>query len=313
MTEVLTTTVESSPTSSSDDPTWDHPYPREVWEAFERQLDRWERRWKKRLIVHVGNEWMRYSEWEATPPRPERLPGREDLLRDIASRLLVEANEYVPQVLSGRPDDGEAPLRGFIMAQGQHDPAAFQLPEPLLGPVGETTQVLVVGLNPRCSSHEDSPRLHATLDDYVNWFANRMAAELRNRRYGAIERDYLDPVLGHCGLGRGAVYADAIPWKWNAGRGPDLGDTAVLRYARGRIAEIASVLQPEVLVSIGVPVAEALGLDPPQETPNVERGRVGYWEGQCLVLFHPNRRWPARGRAAYNTSVQQLLRDVFSI
>jgi hypothetical protein len=133
MTGVSTTTMESPPSSSSDDPTWDHPYPREVWEAVERQLDRWERRWKRRLIVNVGNEWMHYSDWEAIPTRPESLPGREDLLRDIASRLLAEANECVLAVVSGRPEAGGTPLRGFIAAQGQHDPAAFQLPEPLLG------------------------------------------------------------------------------------------------------------------------------------------------------------------------------------
>jgi hypothetical protein len=189
--------------------------------------------------------------------------------------------------------------------------------------------VIVVGLFPSFNSGEDSPRLHASLDDYVNWYTNRMTAEHRDRRqrpasschgvarlmrhHWAIERDYLDPVFGPHTLGRGAVYADAIPWKWNTNRDPELSDTAVLRYARGRIAEIASVLQPDVLLTIGAPTAAALGLEPPQVTPNVECGRIGYWAGQCLVLFHPDRPWTAGGRAVYRASVQQLLRDIFPI
>jgi hypothetical protein len=312
----------------ASDSEWDRPYPRELWEAFERRLDRWERRWKRRQFVNTDEGWQRVSDWEATPKRPERLPTRQSLLEEVASTLLAEARQYVPRVLPDKPDAAPKPLGSFILAQGQSDPEAFQLPEPLLGPIGEQSELLVVGLNPGYNPEEDIPRLSASLDEYVEWYANRMVLERRDqwrrpmsrfsgmpgliRHYWAIERDYLDPVFGPQSLGRRAVYVDAIPWKRNAEVRPDLNDTAVLRYARARVAEIASVLEPRLLLTLGVFAASAVGIVGPQTVPSVIDSRVGYWQGKCLALFHPNKRWPTGTRAAYLAAARQRLQEVVS-
>lgn len=300
--------------------------PPEVITEFEAWLDRYIERWKGRLLVNFGGTWQRMSEWERQPPPPATLPSREELLPTIAKRLWDEAREYVPRVLAGDPDAAPHPLRQFILAQGESDPDRFQLPEPLLGPVGDVTRVLVVGLNPGYSAEEAIPRLPDGLDAYVAWYARRFAADGRDewgrpvariagvprlvRHYQSVERDYLAGVLAGRPLGRVAVYADAIPWKWNADADPhpDLGDPSVAKYARARVQEIAAVLQPRVLVTLGVFAAGCLGLPRPAPEPAAITHAVGVWEGTCLPLFHPNKRWPASARAAYLDRVHDALR-----
>jgi len=119
------------------------------------------------------------TDWEASPTTPNTLPTRDQLLGEVARRLWSEAQDYVHRVLPNQPDGAPRPLGEFIIAQGETDPSNFRLPEPLLGPVGETTDVLVVGLNPGYESTEDLPRLDASLEDYIAWYADRMAPERR--------------------------------------------------------------------------------------------------------------------------------------
>lgn len=298
--------------------------PPEVVSEVEERIDRALDRWRGRLLVNADGRWQRVSEWERQPPPPETLPSREELLPAIAKRLWDEACDYVPRVLEGRPDAAPQPLGQFVLAQGEPDPDRFQLPEPLLGPVGEVTQVLVVGLNPGYSAQEAIPRLADGLDAYVAWYARRFAADGRDawgrpvariagvprvvRHYRSVERDYLSGALGEQPLGRVAVYADAIPWKWNADQHPDLDNPAVITYARARVQEIAAVLRPRVLVTLGVFAATCLGLPRPALEPAATTQAVGVWEGVCLPLFHPNKRWPAEGRAAYLSRVHDALR-----
>jgi hypothetical protein len=259
--------------------------------------------------VNVGSERQGSHHYEPSHmTSAKQLPTRSNLLQEIATRLWNDARAHVTPVLATGPDAAPHPLGLFIVAQRQFDPDEFQLPEPLLGPVANATQVLVVGLNPGYESSEDLPRWTANLDDYVHWYAFRMAQDSRDewgrpassfggakriiRHYHAVERDYLDGVVGPQALGRVAVYADAIPWKWNAVANPDLGDPVVAEYARSRIAEIAAVLQPNILVSLGVFAADALGLSRPNAKPNAEICQIGWWRGCCLPVFHPNKLEP---------------------
>lgn len=289
--------------------------PADVQREVDEQVEREMQRWKQGLLVDVGGEWERLSEWEA---RPEGMR----LLRSVAARLWRQAQEYVPRVFEGELEGVPAPFGNFIGAQSAPDAANFQLPEPLLGPVPETTVVLVVGLNPGYGPTEEIPRLSDTLEQYVLWYAERMSRrDERGRPYSsyegkrgyihhyvAVERDYLTPVLQEKALGRVAVYADAIPWKWNADSNPDLDHADVAEYAQARIAEIANALHPSLVMTLGQRAANFFGLWPSQD-PTRSRVDIGRWTGNCLPCFHPNKHWKRGEKTPYLECARLAIRD----
>lgn len=238
---------------------------------------------------------------ETSRPLPE---DGERLLRRVATRLWEQAQEFVPKIFDGTAGHIPEPLVHFIQAQGAADAASFQLPEPLLGPVPGATEILVVGLNPGYGPTEEIPCVGNTLEEYVQWYAERMNRRDEQgrpysnfegkpgviRHYVAVERDYLTPVLEEKALGRVAVYADAIPWKWNADNNPDLSQTDIGEFARARIAEIACVLQPSLVMTLGVRAAGFFGLWPSPD-PIPQKADIGDWSGNCLPCFHPNKHW----------------------
>jgi hypothetical protein len=255
--------------------------------------------------VTVGGELER-------PSSLEERPDGDRLLRRVATRLGTQARDYVPKTFGGRAGDIPSPIGQFIRAQHAVDAESFHLPEPLLGPVPEATVVLVVGLNPGYGPTEDIPRLGTALDEYVEWYAHRMnqrdehgrpCSNFEGKRgvihhYAAVERDYLTPVLQKEALGRTAVYADAIPWKWNADSNPDFGQTAIVEYAQARLAEIATVLQPSLVMTLGQRVAGFVSLWPDAD-PRPSKLRLGEWTGDCLPCFHPNKHWKTGEKLPY--------------
>jgi hypothetical protein len=85
-----------------------------------------------------------------------------------------------------------------------------------------------------------------------------------------------------------------------------------MRYARGRIAQIATVLKPSVVITVGVLAPQVLGTDRPAPEPVLSEGRIGYWTGCCLPLFHPNRGWPHGQRPGYLIAAQEQLRKALT-
>lgn len=250
------------------------------------------------------------------------------LLPSLAKELWHQAQQYVPEVLAHGPSAAPLPLGYFIAAQDQPSASEFQLPEPLLGPVAPSEpRILVVGLNPGFGPTEDIPTLSTRLDVYIDWYARRFCQDRRDwagrpasivddqmrivHHYARVERDYLDPVLGPQSLGRVAVYADAIPWKWNSEQNPDLRNAAVANYAVQRVQQIIESLKPPVVVTLGRSAAEWLGLPRPSTAPTAVQGAVGQWSGVFLPLAHPNKHWRAGERGEYvraaNAALARLL------
>jgi hypothetical protein len=250
------------------------------------------------------------------------------LLPSLAQELWHQAQQYVPEVLAHGPSAAPPPLGYFIAAQAQPSASEFQLPEPLLGPVAPAElRILVVGLNPGYGPTEHIPTLNTRLDVYIDWYAHRFSQERRDwagrpasivddqtrivHHYARVERDYLDPVLGPQSLGRVAVYADAIPWKWNSEQHPDLGDPAVAHYAIERVQRIIECLNPPAVITLGGSAAEWLGLRPPSTAPAAVPGAVRQWSGVFLPLAHPNKHWRAGARGEYvraaNAALARLL------
>src|SRR5579859_139178 len=207
------------------------------------------------------------------------------LVRDLAVELFTQAQSHVPDVLGGRTDATPPHLSNFIRAQrsetGAPLPEHFQMPEPILGPIPSKVEVLVVGINPGYGPTEEIPTLSSSLQEYVAWYQTRM--DRRNeggspislyagepgivRHYVTVERDYLTTVLGERALGSSAVYADAIPWKWNREWAPVLKDPQIGLEARARIGLVASILQPNLLLVLGGEPAKQLGTPLPSDEP----------------------------------------------
>ncbi len=102
------------------------------------------------------------------------------LLPTLAEELWGEARRFVPAVFAAGPGAVPAPLGQLILAQGAPDDAAFQLPDPLSGPIPDEVPVLVVGLNPGLDPDEDIPRLGTPLLEYVAWYERRFSAANRD-------------------------------------------------------------------------------------------------------------------------------------
>jgi hypothetical protein len=247
-----------------------------------------------------------------------------ELLQLICSRLWKEARAHVPIVLEHGADETLHPLDKFILAQKAFDASMFALPEPLLGPIPNKVEVLLIGLNPGYGPEEAIPRLGDDLGTYIDWYSSRFSDGRRDiwgrpasrhvngtqrltLHYHAVERDYLDAALGKAALGRRAVYADAIPWKWNNDQNPELSDRRILEYGRRRLVEIAQTLHPTVIIPLGGLAADCLGAPRPADTPVLGQLTLDSWEGKCLPLAHPNKHWKVGIKEAYLEAAQATL------
>lgn len=181
--------------------------------------------------------------------------------------------------------------------------------------------MLVVGINPGYNPAERIPCFGSSLEDYVDFYRRRFietcrdhlgrpVSEIHNgrrrsiRHYVVVER-MLQEGLGSRAIGQGAAYADAVPWK--AKRVPRFPD-GVVELARTRIEFITAALHPKLVVALGRPTAQLLGVRAAMTAPRVEVTRLGRWTGPVLTAFHPNAHFLGAGtQGAYLTEVASTI------
>lgn len=226
----------------------------------------------------------------------------DELLRGLAEGLLI-ASEQVPSVLSGEVAS-IAPVVQYIRAQRVTNQWEFQLPEPILHPI-DNPEVLVVGFNPNYGEDEIIPRYGSTLEEYVDFYANRFAPHRRDisgrpagqrvgdraiyhiGHYTVVER-LLAEVLGtEAALGINTVYCDAISWKWKRERFPGFRK-ADAGMAYQRLERIMLALQPKVILTLGDRTARIVG-DWTRNQPRPGRTH-GDWPVWHVATYHPDAR-----------------------
>lgn len=197
--------------------------------------------------------------------------------------------------------------------QKAHSPSAayrayhdddFQLPEPFAG-APAAAEVAVIGQNPGYRFDETIPRRGNGLDDYIAFYAKRFDTRLQGKPC-ALHSGALKPMNHYAEvesvlparlrLGTGAVYLDAIPWKWGGRwdaasakvQPPKWSD--LQPEARARVLRMAAAMpQLRAVLIVGACTAQLCGCGPlPSKQTPVVWAKLGAVHGRpTLLVFHP--------------------------
>lgn len=248
----------------------------------------------------------------------------EALLAALGLELWGEATKYIHASFDPTSVAG-SPIIRLIRAQHAESAERFQLPEPILGCRGRVS-VLVVGINPGYNPLEEIPRFGWSADDYIAFYRHRYVESHRDSRgrpvsilsdgrdqvvkhYAVVER-MLRGALGPQPIGRGAAYADAVPWK---AKETPLLVPDICALARTRIERVVSTLDPTMIITLGAKTAQILSLYHATLQPAVMETRLGIWVGPVLTVLHPNARFTGVGnQGRYVAAVQACIREAMS-
>jgi hypothetical protein len=189
----------------------------------------------------------------------------------------------------------------------------FQMPVPILGYRADVVSpILVIGLNTGYDSAEQGSPLYSEdgLAAYLDWCRNVLATRARNangktvkfvggrarviRHYSHVESRLQRSYPG-IQIGRGAVYADMVPWRSKDGStvAAALKNTDAQRWVEQHLEKIVQAVYPQKVVLLGQAVAQVARLSwkPLESTPQSWLGRNAW------TVYHPNAfgnpAWPA--------------------
>ena len=180
----------------------------------------------------------------------------------------------------------------------------FQMPVPILGyRAGVLSPILAMGLNAGYDPAEQGSPLYSEngLPAYLDWCRNVFVTRARNangkpvkfvggrarviRHYSHVESRLQ---RSHPGtqIGRGAVYADMVPWRSKDGStvAVALKNADARRWVERHLEKIVQAVNPQEVVLLGQAVAHVAHLSwrPSEATPQTWLGR------RAWTVYHPN-------------------------
>ncbi len=203
--------------------------------------------------------------------------------------------------------------RSGANANGGLTVANFQMPVPILGYRADVAcQVLVIGLNAGYDPAEQGCALYSEdgLAEYLDWCRNVFVTRARNangktvkfvggrarviRHYSHVESRLQRSNPG-IQIGRGAVYADMVPWRSKDGSTvvTALKNSQARRWVEKHLEEIVQGVNPQKIVLLGQVVSQIAKLSW-NPLGNVSQK----WHGRpTWTVYHPNAfgnpAWPA--------------------
>lgn len=180
----------------------------------------------------------------------------------------------------------------------------FQMPVPILGYRADAlSQILVIGLNAGYDPAEQGSPLYSEdgLAAYLDWCRNVFVTRARNgngkpvkfvggrarviRHFSHVESRLQRSYPG-IQIGRGAVYADMVPWRSKDGStvATALKNADARRWVEQHLEKIVQAVKPQKVVLLGQAVARMAQLSwkPLEDVPQSWQGR------RAWTVYHPN-------------------------
>lgn len=194
---------------------------------------------------------------------------QETKLRAIVAELYGEARRVASMAAAGVNGHPCAPLARTQFDRLRLPLEAWQLPEPFNGEPGRA-MVAFVGLNPSIDPEEDVPRWSSPLDDYLEYYVNRLERHRdhegriisrtpagrtwRIRLYNSYENLLRQAFGPDARLGRDAVVLELVPYKGARRDLAHIGREAFARIARHALPRTLALIDcfaTPVVVTVG--------------------------------------------------------------